>query len=531
MAIFFFNGIAQGAIRERRVVVFYTGEAHGVLEPCGCTSDPLGDFARVSALVRQTSHRGALLVDAGNLIFPASPVSAKRLPAAKLRAEFLARELSKLPFGGSAVGESDLVRGPDHVVPKRVAANLADAPFVEPSRLVTTGGIKLGVLGIIDPAVARGAGLTASDPGPAAKAEVNRLRREGAEIVILLAPVERSQARTLARSTGADIIVIGKNVGKGMRRAERVGKAFIVAAGDELQYLGRLEIVLRGRAPRDALTPLEDAGGVAATKERLAEITHTLDRLATDIARWEKDRDADPAFIAEKTRERSELLAERDRLAATKWRPPATGSYLTNTLIPVRRTLPRDPALTASMRKLDRAIGAANLAMAEPPPAAEPGRAYYVGDEKCVSCHKAAVRAWRRSGHAHAWRTLVRAGKQADDECVGCHSTGYGEVGGSSLGYTAGLTNVQCESCHGPGSIHVEQRGKETPYAGITRTPESVCVRCHNEEHSDTFQYEPYLRDALGPGHGEVLLDQLGAGPTARSLRRAAAAAAKHPKR
>jgi formate-dependent nitrite reductase cytochrome c552 subunit len=200
---------------------------------------------------------------------------------------------------------------------------------------------------------------------------------------------------------------------------------------------------------------------------------------------------------------------------------------LTNTLIPVRRTLPRDPALTASLRKLDRAIGAANLAMAEPPPAAEPGRAYYVGDKQCVSCHKSADRAWRRSGHAHAWRTLVNVGKQADDRCVGCHSTGYGEVGGSSLGYTDGLTNVQCESCHGPGSTHVEKRGKETPFAGITRTPESVCARCHNEEHSDTFQYEPYLRDALGPGHGELLLDKLGPGPTARKLRRAAAAAAR----
>jgi hypothetical protein len=514
---------------ERRAVVFYTGEVHGVLEPCGCTSDPLGDFARVTALVR--GARGALLVDAGNLIFPTGEIPKKRVPAAKLRADFLARELGRLPFGGSGVGGSDLVRGADQVVPKRLAANLAGAAFVEPSRLVEAGGITIGVLGVVDPEVARQAGLAASEPGPAAQAETARLRGKGAEIVILLAPVERSLARNLARTTGADIIVVGRNLGKGTSRAERVGSAYLVAPGAELEHVGRLDLVLRGRAPRDAQVPLEDAGGEAAMKARREELDRAAERLSADLARWQKDPASDPAFVASKRREHDELLAERQRLVAATWQPPATGSYLTNVLIPVRRTLPRDPALTASLRKLDRAIGAANLAMAEPPPPPEPGRAFYVGASRCVSCHKSADRAWRRSRHAHAWKTLVDVGKQADDDCVSCHVTGFGEVGGSSLGHTAGLADVQCEACHQPNSIHVEKRGKEWPYAGSTKTPESVCVRCHNEKHSDTFQYEPYLRDALGPGHGELLLDKLGPGPTARQLRRAAAATAGRGKR
>lgn len=510
---------------ERRAVVFYTAEIHGVLEPCGCTSDPLGDFARMTSLVRGVGRR-ALMVDAGNLSFPAE-LSAKQAPAAKLRAGFLARELARLPFGGCGVGESDLVLGSAEVTPKRLAVNLEGAAFVEPSRILDVGGIKIGVLGIVEPQVARRHGLAATEPGPAAQAETARLRAKGAEVVILLAPVERPLARSLARGAGADIVVVGKHVGKGMRRAERVGNAFLVAAGQELEHVGRLDIVLRGQLPRDASKPLDDAGGVAATQERLAELDRTVERLSADIARWQKDATSDPAFVAGKVREHDALVAERKRLAASRWQPPAAGSYLTNSLVPVRRTLPRDPALTASLRKLDRAIGAANLAMAEPPPTAEPGRAYYVGDKKCVACHKSADRAWRRSPHARAWRTLVEVGKQAHDDCVVCHVTGFGEVGGTSIGHTAGLENVQCESCHGPNSIHVEKRGKESPYAGALKTPEAVCERCHNEAHSDTFQYEPYLRDALGPGHGETLLDRLGPGPTARQLRHAARAAAR----
>ena len=59
------------------------------------------------------------------------------------------------------------------------------------------------------------------------------------------------------------------------------------------------------------------------------------------------------------------------------------------------------------------------------------------------------------------------------------------------------------------------------------KTPESICVRCHNEKHSDTFQYESYLRDVIGPGHGEDARDALGAGPTGKTLRRAALARAR----
>ena len=515
---------------ERRAVVFYTAEIHGILEPCGCTSDPLGDFARVTALVRASAghNKAAILVDAGNLTYPLttseSASLAKKQPAADLQARFIAREIAKLPFGGSALGETDLALGMAGVEPKRLAANLTSAPVIEPSRMVEVGSIKIGILGVVDPDLARGVGLVATEPVPATQLEVKRLRAAGAEVVILLAPVGRQLARNLARMVGADIVVVGKNVGDGMAKAERVGDAFLVAPAAELQRVGRLEIVLRGKERRSPLDSLVDAGGAAQAKARLAELDHDIARIEADLARWRKDTSTDPAFVEAKIRQRDELKAERARLGDGKWRPPATGSYLTNTLVPIQRTLPRDRALSASMRRLDRAIGEANLRVAEPPPPAGPERAYYVGGEKCVSCHKAAARFWQTTVHAHAWKTLVDVGKEAHDDCVSCHVTGYGEVGGSSLVYTHGLENIQCEVCHGPGSIHIDNRGKETPFAGRTKTSESVCLHCHNEKHSDTFNYTAYLRDILGPGHGEDARDKLGTGPTGKELRQAAQA-------
>jgi hypothetical protein len=179
------------------------------------------------------------------------------------------------------------------------------------------------------------------------------------------------------------------------------------------------------------------------------------------------------------------------------------------------------------MQRLDGEIGKINLRAAEPPPPPEPGRAFYVGMNKCAPCHKAAVAFWQKTVHEQAWDTLVEGGKQHDYKCVGCHVTGYGEVGGTSLGHTQKLEDVQCETCHGPGSIHVAKEGLEDPPAVHRDTPKSTCMTCHNELHSDTFQYEAYLRDILGKGHGAEARAKLGDGPTGHTLRTAALAKAK----
>ena len=156
------------------------------------------------------------------------------------------------------------------------------------------------------------------------------------------------------------------------------------------------------------------------------------------------------------------MLAERKGLDAP-WAPPATGNYFQNRLIPLRRSLARDQGIAAAMRKLDAQVAAVNLRTAAPPAPKEADRPYYVGDAKCASCHKSALAFWKKTVHAGAWRTLVDGGKQHDYKCVGCHVTGYGEVGGTSLGHTDKLRDVQCEVCHGPGSKHVAEEGTEDP--------------------------------------------------------------------
>jgi len=284
---------------ERRAVVFYTARTLGTLEPCGCTSDPLGDIARVTALVRRSQRADAtLLVDAGNLTYPAGEIPTRKQDAADLVASFLAREMTRLPFGGSALGETDLVRGIGKVQPKRLAANLDSPAFVEPSRSSVVGGIRIGVLGLVDPVLVREKGLRAEDPVSAARAEADRLRAAGAEIVIALAPLDRRQARAVAREAAVDFVVLGNDVGEGSPRAERVGRAFLLVPGSELQRVGRLHIVLRPDEARPSGEPLHDAGGPQANRMRVEEIDRQVRQLDADLARWENDASSDASFMA-----------------------------------------------------------------------------------------------------------------------------------------------------------------------------------------------------------------------------------------
>jgi hypothetical protein len=513
---------AATAAGERRLTIFYTGEIHGTLEPCGCTSDPLGDIARYAMVVREAAAKGeaVLVLDGGGLSFPETS-SKKSQATDAMRARFLATELAKLGTFAAGLAETDVRGGPADVVPPRLAVNLPASPAVAPSLLKTVGGIRVGVFGVADPELGAKLGGKGEDPIAAGRREAERLRQAGAELIIALAAVDKPAARRLARDAGADLVVLGRQVGKGMPRAEATGRGFIVASADELQRVGRIDIVWRGAGP------LADAGGPDATALRHLEIDQTVARIDAELKAWTAaPSGGDPAFIAGKRRERDGLLAERTRLDAP-WTAPASGNYFTNRLVPLRRSLPRDAKIATAMRALDARIGAANRKAAAPPAPPEAGRPYYVGDAKCVGCHKTAFTFWKKTVHAGAWKTLVDGRKQDDDRCVGCHVTGYGEVGGTSLGHTDKLRDVQCEVCHGPGSKHVAEEGLEEPLAIHRETPASTCTTCHNEHHSDTFQYEAYLRDILGAGHGASARKKLGDGPTGHELRTAALARAK----
>jgi hypothetical protein len=97
------------------------------------------------------------------------------------------------------------------------------------------------------------------------------------------------------------------------------------------------------------------------------------------------------------------------------------------------------------------------------------GQAGYVGGEQCEACHAEEAELWATTRHAQAYETLVTVNKQFDLSCVGCHVTGFREPGGAEVVENAKLQDIQCEQCHGPGSLHVaepQRRASRTRSAG-----------------------------------------------------------------
>jgi len=115
--------------------------------------------------------------------------------------------------------------------------------------------------------------------------------------------------------------------------------------------------------------------------------------------------------------------------------------------------------------------------------------ATYVGTKKCKVCHGKQFKSWEQTKMAKAF-DLLKPEEQKKAECSSCHTTGLGKEGGfKNLEETPAMVGVQCEACHGPGSIYFRvMKDKEKRTAGgLLEQTEAVCKVCHNEK-SPTYK-------------------------------------------
>ena len=519
------------ASADTTFTLFALGEMRGQIEPCGCTTDPLGDLARTTQRVAEARLRGpVVVVDSGSLLYTQRTIADPMKAQEELKADLLARVYKEeLQVAAVGLGPNDLSAGPGALrLPRQVANLPAGGPVaplaIDAPKLIPVGKQSIGVFGVADPA--RIPGLDATDPIPAAKAAVADLRARGAVRVVGLVTMDRKSAVALAKAVpGIDLLVVGLGVEapppeRVRATAEQVDGTWMLFPVDRGQVVSELTITLRAGDG-----PMIDAVGPAAASARAAELAARIATMDEELARFAADPSADPAFVANHKAERARLAAEREALAATPLRVPPTGSYFQLEQVRIAKALACDPEVIAAKQAYTRAAGQANVAAAASIPVVPvpPGTATYVGGEACADCHAEAVEFWTKSRHAGAWETLEKVDKQFDYDCIGCHVTGWEKPGGATMAQNELLRDVQCETCHGPGSLHVEAEDEQTAKRLIQRDPpEGLCAsQCHTKEHSDTFDYPAYLRDIVGPGHGEPRRKALGDGPTGRQLRSA----------
>jgi hypothetical protein len=509
------------------LTVFALAEVRGQIGPCGCTTDPLGDISRTTRLVADARTKGpVLVVDAGSLLYAKDPILPAFEAQEELKADLLASVYKDhLDVAALGIGPADLVKGTAKLRLPRTEANLGaksiDINGLQASRLLTVGGVKVGTFGVIASGAVKG--LEVTDPVAAGKQTVADLKKQGAQLVIALvqAPSKRDAVSIVRDIGGIDLTIAGLGAvapepDRISVEADKVGGGWLVVPANRGQIVSRIDITLRG------VGPLVDAIGPGAAKVKITQLDDQLEALDVALAKFKTDGAADPVFVKQKQAEREQLAEQKKKLEAQPLAAPTTGSFFTLEQIRINKKLACSAPVRDMIKGYDKAVGEANLKFAagKLPLPAPKGKPSYVGNEACGDCHGEALEVWKKTRHAGAWKTLTDRNQEYNLECTGCHVTGWDQPGGTNLAKLDGFVDVGCETCHGPGSIHAEKGGEEKPLAIVKRPKDDLCAtQCHTKEHSDTFEYTAYMRDIVGPGHGDAFRKSLGDGPTGHQLR------------
>ncbi len=479
----------------------------GALEPCGCVKDMLGGADHAAAFIASQASAvpNALVVGAGPMLFLNARPDAARDTQVSFKADALADAYRALRLSAWAPGANDWLLG-DPALTSLVqrsgatllAANLKSAANLERTKLVDVSGMKVGFVGVSLPLVMGKApsGVEPTDPAAAAKAALGELKAAGSQLEILLAAMPRGAAlRLLEAQPGFEVAVLGKPFDEGEandppQSPMLVGKTLVVETPNHLQALGVVDLYVRGQS-----FDFSDGSGLEAS-ERRQEIGR---RLREINARLEQGGAA--ADLAALERDRRGLEAELAKLKNSE--PPAQGSFFRFQSIEVTEKLGADPKVSAHIAAYYQRVNEHNreaykdLAPVKP----GPGEASYVGVEACSKCHESERKFWNATSHAAAYTTLSVQHKEFNLDCVGCHVTGYGKPGGTTVTHVENLTAVQCEVCHGPGSKHVA----DSKAKGLIKMPEEgLCAsQCHHPPHVHPgWSAEAAWTKIVGPGHG-----------------------------
>lgn len=115
-----------------------------------------------------------------------------------------------------------------------------------------------------------------------------------------------------------------------------------------------------------------------------------------------------------------------------------------------------------------------------------------IGAERCGACHEKELADWKKSPHARALARLSKV-KQADPVCRSCHTTAPTKT-------DPALSGVQCESCHGAGSLYapkyVMKDGELRELLGLQKVTEATCRACHDGDTPSTrpFDYATWIK-------------------------------------
>ncbi len=436
-----------------QALLFFTGQQHGYIEPCGCTGleNQKGGLNRRDTLLGQFRDRGwdVVPMDVGNF--------ERRLGRqAEIKLQTTVDALKDMQYRAVTLGEDDLRLSSAHLLSLTATEGKTETPFVSANayvlieeymskyKIIEVGGRKIGVTAVLGDEFREK--LKSNDEiitMPAAeslKPVLAKLKKE-CDYTVLLAHTTLEESQALAKEVqGFDLIVT--------------------------------------------------AGGYPEPPFQLETVQGSDSKLAQVGAKGMY------AVVVG-------LYADKDQ--PVRYQRIALSSQFKDS--------PRMLDRFAQYQKQLETLGLSGLGVRE---AIHPSGRQFVGSEKCGDCHTKAFEVWKNSEHFTATESLVKPPndrsaipRHFDPECLSCHVTGWNPqnyypyaTGFTSLQATPLLTGNGCENCHGPGSAHVaaENGDVQADQAMLKQLQEQMrlplsearqrCLECHDHDNSPEFGHE-----------------------------------------
>jgi hypothetical protein len=451
----------------------------------------------------KSEGRKILLFDTGNLLFRKPLQTETKRKDALLRVDLLIQSYNEMGYDVVNVGEKDLMMGLSFLsdIARRakfpfISTNLVDRKnqkeIFKPYVIKEIAGLKVGIFGLLDdifnPTLhEKEPGLTILEPFSISRALMKGLR-ESCDLIVALSQLGEMKDRRLAKENPQIDLILGGGGELKRAVAERVNEVPIYRLEPRGGYLGRIDYSIADRRKPIKFLISSERDEIESRLERL---TNRSIQIKSEMAKSEKRDEMkvkELRFLESKQKElEKKVLVFKDM------------NFYNHILIPVHLTVKDDPKVIKVVENYR--VMSAKLYKPKAPVLPEkeltekeiiaqiPKGSPFVGAISCKRCHEVNYRNWLKTKHAKASQTIASSPQYAQEECLICHSTGFGKIAAyeTSEEIPAYLRGVQCEACHGEGKGHPEKKRIER------RVTLGVCRNCHTGDQSPTFIYMAYL--------------------------------------
>jgi hypothetical protein len=377
-----------------------------------------------------------------------------------------------------------------------ISANLVDKKtqkgIFKPYMMKEIAGLKIGIVGLLDDTFnaslqEKEPGLIILDPISTSKT-VTKSLREYCDLIVVLSQLGESRDKKLAKENPQVDLILGGGGESKKAVSERVNEVPIYRLEPRGGYLGRIDYSFVDTKKPIKFLISSERDNMEKRLERLITRTMQIDAEMAKSGKQEEMKVKELRFLESKKKELEKtLIALEDK------------NFYKHTPIPVQLSVKDDPKIMKGVE--DYRAESAKLYKPKVAPLPEkelpekemiariPKESPLVGAISCKRCHEVNYRKWLKTKHAKATQTIATSPKYSQEECLICHSTGYGKIEEFTTVDEVPfyLRGVQCEACHGEGKGHP---GRGEIERKVTL---GVCRNCHTKDQSPTFNYLAYL--------------------------------------